>query len=101
MEGRERCSGASIRNASTLLASASSLIRSSSTVLPTPRNPTITMLLLGRPSLILSRAIRAVSRMSPRPTSSGGRVPAPGAYGLRIGSIQAFYSKVTRFTKIL
>ena len=87
IDGSERSSAASARKAAIPAASASSLNRSSNTVFPTPRKPTIIMLLLGRPIRIRSSAIRAAARISWRPTSSGGCVPAPGAYGLRMGSI--------------
>ena len=95
IEGRDRFSGASIRRACMPFCSASSRILSSRTVLPTPRNPIIITLRLKRPALVRPSAIRAVSRTSSRPAISGGRVPAPGAYGLRIGSMSGVYSKVT------
>ena len=66
-------------------ASASSRMRSSSTVLPTPRSPTSIALLAGRPIRARSRAMWTDSISAPRPASSGGGVPAPGAKGFRIG----------------
>ena len=44
------------------------------------------MLLPGRPIVARCNAMSAGVRISSRPASSGGGVPAPGAYGLRIGS---------------
>jgi hypothetical protein len=49
---------------------------SNSTVLPTPRSPTIKILLLGRPKRIRCTAIRTSSRSSLRPANSGGGAPA-------------------------
>jgi hypothetical protein len=71
-------------------ASASSRIRSSKTVFPTPRNPTIRMLFAGRPARTLANATLMVSRNSSRPASSGGGVPAPGAYGFLTGSMNGY-----------
>lgn len=79
--GNERLSGASMRSVCIPADSASSRILSRSTVLPTPRSPTMTMLFVGRPRRIRSSATRTVSRSSSRPASSGGGVPAPGAKG--------------------
>src|ERR1700730_5263360 len=59
----------------------------SSTVLPTPRNPVSTMLRSGRPRATRSRTTSNWPISRSRPVSSGGRCPAPGAYGLRTGSI--------------
>ena len=64
------------------VASASSRMRSSNTVLPTPRRPTISMLLAGFPRRARPKAIRTVSRSSSRPASSGGGEPAPGSKGI-------------------
>ncbi len=89
MAGSDLFSGDSIRMVSMPCCSAASRMRSSSTVFPTPRNPTIRMLLAGRPSRIRASAIRTVSRSSSRPASSGGGVPAPGAKGFVIGSIMS------------
>ena len=44
-------------------------------------------LLVGRASRTRARAIRTVSRNSSLPASSGGGVPAPGAYGFLTGSM--------------
>ena len=74
--------------------SASFLIRSSNTVLPTPRSPTIKRLFVGRPRRTRSMATRTVSRSSSRPASSGGGVPAPGAKGFVIGSIGYIIQKL-------
>ena len=98
MEGSDRPSGASIRSAQMPPTSASSRMRSSSTVFPAPRKPTIKRLLLERPILVRSNATCAMRRISSRPASSGGGVPAPGAYGLLIGSTGSIYSKVSHIT---
>lgn len=82
MLGRERSSGASALIVWYPAASASSLIRSSRTVLPTPRRPIIRTDLAVRPIAMRSMAMRTCSRSSSRPASSGGWVPAPG--GIRI-----------------
>ena len=59
----------------------------SSTVLPTPRSPVSTMLRSGRPRATRSRTTSNWPISRSRPVSSGGRCPAPGAYGLRTGSM--------------
>ena len=59
----------------------------SSTVLPTPRSPVSTMLRSGRPRAIRSSTTSNWPISRSRPVSSGGRCPAPGAYGLRTGSM--------------
>ena len=59
----------------------------SRTVFPTPRSPVNIRLFSGRPNSVRPNRISACSKMRPRPTSSGGGVPAPGEKGLRIGSI--------------
>ena len=58
----------------------------SSTVLPTPRRPVSIRLRSGRPRATRSSTTSKTSSSRPRPASSGGRCPAPGAYGLRTGS---------------
>jgi len=59
----------------------------SSTVLPTPRSPVNTRLRSGRPRSTRSSATSNAVSSASRPASSGGRWPAPGAYGLRTGSM--------------
>jgi hypothetical protein len=82
--------------------SASRRIWSSRTVFPTPRSPISNMLLAGRPSRRRSRRIRMSSRISFRPASSGGGLPAPGAYGLRTGSmVIGSLAKLCRLDKLL
>ena len=63
----------------------------SSTVLPTPRRPDSTIGWNEFPAA--ARPIRtSQASISPsRPASSGGGVPAPGAYGLAIGSMLRSY----------
>ncbi len=51
----------------------------SSTVLPTPRSPVITMLRSGRPRATRSSTTSNCCSSRSRPASSGGRCPAPGA----------------------
>ena len=72
-------SGASSRRVVNPRHRASWQMRLRSTVLPTPRNPTISMLLAVRPLRMRSRAIAASSISTSRPANSGGGVPAPGA----------------------
>ncbi len=55
--------------------------------MPTPRSPTIRVLLLGRPRRTRSMTMWTLSRSSSRPASSGGGVPAPGVNGFVIGSM--------------
>ena len=86
--GSDLFSGASIRMVCTPLRSASRRIWSSSTVLPTPRSPTIRTLFAEFPTRIRAIATLTCSRILSRPASSGGGVPAPGAYGFRTGSMQ-------------
>ena len=69
-------------------ASASSRMRSSSTVLPTPRSPTIRMLFVGRASFSRSSAIRTVWRRSSRPANSGGECQRPGRKDSRRGPFE-------------
>ena len=59
------------------------------------------MLLTGIPSLERPKTISALFLISSRPANSGGRVPAPGAYGFVIGFIVAFYRKFPTVYKIL
>ena len=59
----------------------------SSTVLPTPRSPISTRLRSGRRRSTRSSATSNALSSASRPASSGGRWPAPGAYGLRTGSM--------------
>ena len=66
----------------------------SSTVLPTPRRPVSRTLRSGRPRRMRSSTTSNWRRYSSRPASSGGRWPAPGAYGLVIGSTGAAYGSV-------
>ena len=58
----------------------------SSTVLPTPRSPVSTSERSGRFLATRSSTTSKARSCSSRPASSGGRWPAPGAYGFRIGS---------------
>ena len=51
------------------------------------------------PSRVRANAIRAASRTSPRPANSGGRVPAPGAKGLTIGSMADCIAKLAGLWK--
>ena len=51
------------------------------------------MLLTGIPSLERPKTISALFLISSRPANSGGRVPAPGAYGFVIGFMRALYRK--------
>ena len=60
----------------------------SSTVLPTPRRPVSTRLRSGRPRATRSRTTSNAPSSRSRPASSGGRWPAPGAYGFRTGSMR-------------
>src|SRR5207248_7382916 len=53
----------------------------------TPRSPVSTMLRSGRPRATRSRTTSNWPISRSRPVSSGGRCPAPGAYGLRTGSM--------------
>ena len=78
-----------------------------STVFPTPRKPIKMKLLDERPARTRCIVTRASLRMLSRPASSGGLVPAPGAYGLDASSILAnliylIFSKISyiRFDKI-
>lgn len=48
-------------------------------------------LFAGLPRRMRSIAIRTDSRNEARPASSGGGVPAPGEYGLVIGSIDHLF----------
>lgn len=59
----------------------------SSTVLPTPRRPVSTRLRSGRPRATRSSTTSKAETSLSRPASSGGRWPAPGANGLRTGSM--------------
>ena len=54
---------------------------------PLGRSPVSTTLRSGRPRAIRSSTTSKASSCFARPASSGGRCPAPGAYGLRTGSI--------------
>ena len=58
------------------------------------------MLLTGIPSLERPKTISALFLISSRPANSGGRVPAPGAYGFVIGFIRALYRKVMSVYKM-
>jgi hypothetical protein len=58
------------------------------------------MLLAGSPLRIRSVATRIFSLISSRPASSGGCVPAPGAYGLEIGSAADVISKLGELQNI-
>ena len=72
-------SGASRRSVVKPRHRASWQMRFRSTVLPTPRKPTISMLFAARPLRMRSRAMDASSINTSRPANSGGGVPAPGA----------------------
>ena len=85
--GSERSPTVSRRTVRIPAATASSRMRSSNTVLPTPRKPTISTLWAGRRRRIRSIATRTVRRYASRPASSAGDTPGPGVYGLRTGSI--------------
>ena len=47
------------------------------------------LVLVERADRMRRRLIVAASRMASRPTSAGGGVPAPGAYGLATGSYRS------------
>ena len=68
----------------------------SSTVLPTPRRPVSTRERSGRPRATRSSTTSKACSCSSRPASSGGRWPAPGAYGLRTGSTIGGYTASLR-----
>ncbi len=55
--------------------------------MPTPCSPTMITLLADRPWRMRAIAIATSRRNDVRPVNSGGGEPAPGEYGLRIGSI--------------
>ncbi len=59
----------------------------SSTVLPTPRRPVISMLRSGLPRSSRPSNSSKCRSCSSRPVSAGGLVPAPGVYGLFSASI--------------
>ena len=61
-------------------------IEFNSTVFPTPRSPVSTSERSGRDLATRSRTMSNCASSRSRPASSGGRWPAPGAYGFRIGS---------------
>ena len=71
----------------------------SRTVLPTPRSPVSTRLRSGRPRSTRSKATSNAPSSASRPASSGGRWPAPGAYGFRTGSTSRTVS--TRIARTL
>ena len=62
--------------------------------LPTPRSPVSTRLRSGRPRATRSSSTSKASSSESRPASSGGRCPAPGAKGLRIGSTLGPYPAI-------
>ncbi|WP_394761985.1 tetratricopeptide repeat protein [Phenylobacterium sp.] len=64
--------------------------RTSRIVFPTPLKPTIKGYWIGRPRAHRFRATSVFLSTSARPASSGGGLPAPGAYGLRTGSMGRF-----------
>ena len=92
--GKDLFSGASMRKVWMPVPSASKRMRSNKTVFPTPRKPTKIRLFAELPMRSRSMQILTFSRSSFRPASSGGGVPAPGLYGLVIGFIDMYISKV-------
>ena len=97
--GSERFSGASMRTEWTPWAKESLRICSSKTVFPTPRKPTIIKLLAGLDIFRRAIAMRICSLNSSRPASSGGGVPAPGEYGLVIGSTAPIVASLVQFIR--
>src|SRR5690606_33374244 len=72
----------------------------SRTVLPVPRKPRSMIDRALRPLMARPHEILEAVRISSRPASSGGLLPAPGAKGLRYGSIQCLRAFIPEYPEV-